>query len=93
MLLDYLVAIPECSSRADNDLDACLLGSLRDNFVPFTGIAVGVFLKDEMSDIPGLEEFWKEGLWSFSEDKELRLGVQLGDGLGEVILAVKSASS
>jgi hypothetical protein len=71
VFLYYLVAIPQCPARADNDLNASIFGCLGDDTVSFTGIAVGVLLKDNVCDFPSLEEFWKQSLWCFSKYKEL----------------------
>lgn len=41
-----------------------------------------------MGDVPCLEQLGKQSLRGFADEEKLRLWVQLGDGFGQVILAV-----
>jgi hypothetical protein len=42
-----------------------------------------------MRHFPGFEELGKQRLWRFPQHKQLGFGVELCNGLGEIILAVQ----
>ena len=42
-----------------------------------------------MRDLPGFKQFWEQGLRSFTDQEELRVLIELGDGSREVGVAVQ----
>lgn len=87
---DDVVRVPEGAARGHDDFDAGLFCGFDDDMVAVAGVGVGVFFKDEVGDVPGLEEFWEEGLGCFAEDKKFGIFVEFGDGGGKVVLTVQA---
>lgn len=80
ILFDQFVRVVQGPSELGNHLHAGLFCDLHDGLISFSGIGIRVFFEDQMRNAPFFEELWEQSLWSFSDEKQLGLGIQLGNG-------------
>ena len=93
MFSDNIITVPERAAGFGDDVHASRLGCFHDDSISLASIGIGIFFKDQMGYLPGLEELGEHGLRCFPENEELGLGVELGDTLGQIMLAVQSIPS
>ena len=91
VVFNELVAVPERATIANDHFHACLLGGGDDGRVTGATIGVRVLFEDKVSGFPGFEELGKEGLGSFAEEEKFGFWVELGEGGGEIVLAIDTS--
>ena len=68
--LDQLVRIIQRPAELDNYLHPCVFRLSDNTFVSFSRICIRILFEDEMRDVPGLEQLYKQRLRRFPKDQE-----------------------
>lgn len=87
--LHEVVRVVEGAAHLYNNLHTSGLGLGNHVRISVARIGIGVLFKDEMRDLPNLKELPEHRLGCFADDEQFGVGVQFGDGRGEVRLAIE----